>query len=187
MSDSLWSSFRDSRPQWLPLDAPIRGRREFRAWDLLLSVVRQFEVASCPRYRPTPAGETWCNVFVWDVTRALDAEIPHWVTEDDLPAQPGHGHHELTADGIQTWLDSEVGRSARWERTDEDGARAATSGGSPVVAGWRNGHTHGHVAVVLPSSPDSPLLVAHAGVSPAFCVPLAQAFGPRPVTFWRHP
>jgi hypothetical protein len=50
---------------------------------------------------------TWCNIYVHDVTRAMWANIPHWV-----------GKSELNANRTVRWLDSEKGRKNGWIKVD---------------------------------------------------------------------
>jgi hypothetical protein len=51
---------------------------------------------------------TWCNIYVHDVTRAMWANIPHWV-----------GRSELNANRTVRWLDSKKGRENGWIKIDE--------------------------------------------------------------------
>ncbi|NPV90054.1 MAG: hypothetical protein HPY50_04670 [Firmicutes bacterium] len=45
------------------------------AYDMIID---QFKVADNPRYKRRN-GNTYCNIFAWDVTNAMGAEIPYWV------------------------------------------------------------------------------------------------------------
>jgi hypothetical protein len=51
---------------------------------------------------------TWCNIYVHDVTRAMWANIPHWVEKS-----------ELNANRTVRWLDSDKGRTNGWIKVDE--------------------------------------------------------------------
>ena len=52
------------------------------------AVLDQFSVGNNPRYARRN-GNTYCNIFVWDATRAMGAEIPHWVDQQGRPAEVG--------------------------------------------------------------------------------------------------
>jgi len=65
--------------QWEPVDAPFRNRRNKRSPINYLKVVNQFAVEDNRRYEG--GGKTYCNIFVWDVTRAMGVEIPHYIYE----------------------------------------------------------------------------------------------------------
>jgi hypothetical protein len=169
--------------------APVRSLLGHRSPLELLAVVSQFHVETAERYAPrrTSLGlETRCNIFLWDVTRAMDAEVPHWVTEEDLPCAVGKGK-ELTANGTVAWLSSVPARHRGWEEVQEPTARVLACEGKPVVAGWMNGHSPGHVAIVIPGSePIGPTLIAQAGAECFSSGPLVRGFGHRPVQFWAH-
>ena len=74
--------------RWLPVDAPLRGRIGARTPEVLRLIVKQFDVERNPRYARS-VGATWCNIFLWDVTRALcppidldkpvGEAVPHWI------------------------------------------------------------------------------------------------------------
>lgn len=64
------------------------------------------------RYARTPK-DTFCNIYVHDVTRAMRASIPHWIRD---PAQTAHkpvGWRELGANATFDWINA-VGRNAGW-------------------------------------------------------------------------
>lgn len=68
------------------------------------------------RYARTPR-DTFCNIYVHDVTRSMGASIPHWVRD---PAQTSHkplGRRELGANATCDWLNA-VGRQSGWMLID---------------------------------------------------------------------
>lgn len=144
-----------------------------------VQVVRQFDVESNPRYQ-AGGGDTWCNLFAWDVTRAFACELPHWVPRTDGV----YGMREQTINEGIAWLGGE-GFVYGWENCSEDEAQLHAAGGLPTLATYYNPAGHGHVAVVMPSQPGA-LLIAQAGRSNLFNAPLAQGFGSLPVSFWFH-
>ncbi len=164
--------------RWNPVHAAITSCPHCRSAEQYLAVVRQFDVEMNPRYRPArdAAGEvaaTYCNIFAWDVTRAMGCEIPHWWIG-----------HELNANGLCDWL-GRTGIRFGWAQVDDAGAVAAAKLGQAVVATWRNPGGIGHIAVVIPT--DSPgVRIAQAGASCLFDAPVASGFGKRPVTYYAH-
>lgn len=149
------------------LDAPMTSAPCQRSPDALRAVAGQFAVETAPRYRPKD-GKTYCNIYLWDVTRALGCEVPHWV------GPPGM-RSETTANALVTWLLAE-GSTLGWREDDERAAVAHAAFGRPAVAAWRNPAGHGHVALLLPS-PDGEARVAAAGARCLFDVPLVESFG----------
>lgn len=143
----------------------------------------QFDVARNPRYRQNQQGklETYCNIFAWDVSRALGCEIPHWLEDAN------GDRRELSALGCIEWL-RESGDAAGWRASSREGATSAVVLGQPTVVTWQNpkpGHSS-HIAVVLPPHAGE-LRIAQAGASNLFDVPLAQGFGgAEPLEFWVH-
>ncbi len=125
-----------------------------RSAALYEKVVAQFKVGNNPRYAVTESGSTYCNIFLWDVTRAMGAEIPHYVDPGTLEARSYpdvSGAKELNANGIYDWL-SKKGGDYGWKRVTAAQAQALANEGRPVVTAWKNlAGGHGHVQVVVPS------------------------------------
>ena len=167
--------------QWEPVDAPVTNPHGKRSPHVLRAVVAQFDVLHNPRYRRTSSA-TWCNIFSWDVTRALCAEIPHWIIDPTLPA----GRRELTANGTLDWLEL-IGPDAGWREFDARDAAEAGKDGHPTVAIWRNptGRS-GHIAVLLPGHGDE-IRIAQAGARNLYDAPLRDGFGAvQPIRFFSH-
>lgn len=117
------------------------------------SVVAQFKVESNPRYAVTESGSTYCNIFLWDVTRAMGAEIPHYVDASTLEARywpDVSGARELNANGIHNWLQKKGGDYG-WKAVTAEEAQRLANAGHPVVTAWKNPAGHGHVQAVVPS------------------------------------
>jgi hypothetical protein len=175
-----------NRPPWMPVDAPVRSTPSARSRARLLDVVAQFDVEMTARYRPVPTPQgptTWCNIFVWDATRALGAEIPHCVDEAGCSVPVGQGR-ELTANRTLRWLEAH-GATAGWRESDAAGAVRAAQGGLPAVAIWHNPFGPGHVALVVPCDAEG-VHVAQAGAVCFSSRPLAHGFGERPARFFVH-
>lgn len=180
-------------PMELPYDGQgyVHGDTERRASRYLLSV-QQFHVGTNPRYAPRE-GLTFCNIFVWDWTRAVLAEIPHWFDIHGNRMEPhARGALEMRARHMVLWLRTEPGARHGWRSVDQEHARAGVLEGLPTLATWENpdASRSSHVVVVLPpSSSDAPLQVAQAGRVCGEWIPLASAFGRDrldAVQFWQH-
>ena len=135
---------------WIPIDAPIQGKPDHRSADLYNDVINQFEVGQNSRYKVNQQGkgETYCNIFAWDVTRAMGAEIPHWVDGQGNPVGVGQGR-ELSANGSISWLET-TGQKRGWRAISATEAQQLANQGHPVVATWHNTGGIGHMAVVRP-------------------------------------
>jgi hypothetical protein len=157
---------------------------------MLERVVEQFRVEEHPRYRPREVPDdvsgvrrqvTFCNVFVWDVTRALACEVPHW-----WPT--GGTLRELSANRVVDWL-GQHGLRHGWEKSDSGRAALAAAKGEPALVGWRNpAGGHGHIAVVMPPRPgEAEVMVAQAGAKCSERLPMSLAFGRlEPLHWWTH-
>lgn len=115
-------------------------------------LINQFAVGNNPRYLPD--ANTYCNIFAWDVSRAMGAEIPHWVDNAGHIAAPGAPHaHEININGGVNWMRSQgVNQFGFHSATPAEAQNAANQGKLAVVM-WKNtGSGHGHVAVVRPGT-----------------------------------
>jgi hypothetical protein len=144
-------------------------------------VAAQFGVSTARRYAPRD-DQTYCNVYLWDVTASMCCEVPHWLDAQGNPAQVG-AHHEMTANAIPGWLRAHP--ESGWREVCPAEAELQASEGHPTVATYRNPAGHGHCAVVLPSAKG--LRVAAAGQRCLWDRPISEAFGARPVVLFSHP
>lgn len=162
-----------SEKRWLPLKLPRAAN--------VTAAVALLGPAWHPRYQPE-LGETYCNIFAWDVANLLDVPLPHWVGQDGAPCEVGRGR-ELSANGLCLWLNT-VGPSYGWAKAGAAEAWAAAQRGALVVATHENPGGHGHIAVVLPHA--DALRVAQAGKRCFADGPIARGFGSKPVAFFVH-
>lgn len=180
--------------RWKPVDAPRTNGVHLRSPQALRAVVAQFDVEHSPRYQPIrevlPNGKTklttFCNIFAWDVMRALKVELPHWVDENGTPCEPGKGR-ELNCNALLPWLE-EHGKTYGWSEADEPTAAAHAANGCPAVAIWRNKTGGpGHIAALLPGA-DTTTRIAQAGARCFFDEPLTS-FGVavKHLRFFIHP
>ena len=186
-----------------PLNAPLTNDAHHRSAFDYAKVIDQFRVDESARYEPGAA--TYCNIFVWDVTRAMGAEIPHYVSKDDQTGAsavdelgqfnaPGDQLEELNVNRTVAWL-QDAGPSNGWTRVDARMAQDMANGGHPAVAIWPNPSAEqpGHVAIVRPGSlplSASGVAIAQAGrlvldadhLDTGFNDPKLQ----KPVQYWFH-
>lgn len=169
----------DDERQVLELDAPMRNGPSERSANALRAVAGQFCVETAKRYRPKPDGRTYCNIYVWDVTTALECPIPHWIGAEGMRV-------ETTCNMLLPWLINE-GLQQGWSEVDELAAGAAAAAGKPAIAIWRNPTNRpGHIALLLPS-PDTTTRIAQAGKECLFDVPMVEGFGRvSPIRFFTH-
>ncbi|HEX8698631.1 MAG TPA: LysM peptidoglycan-binding domain-containing protein [Myxococcaceae bacterium] len=148
---------------WVPVDAPLQGDPAHRNAETYADVIDQFAVGSNPRHARRD-GNTYCNIFAWDVTRAMGAEIPHWVDGAGNPTGVGQGR-ELDANGGHLWLQNN-GPQHGWREVSAEEAQAMANQGHPTVASWHNPGGIGHIAVVRPGEiTDRGPAIAQAGGS----------------------
>lgn len=140
---------------WVPANPVITSKPGSRSAECLKRVIGQFNVESSKRYEAYRyAGDTYCNIFVWDVTSALGAEIPHYIDPQTGVARKYpdvKSAVELGANGICDWLEK-YGSQNGWTQVDAESAQFLANTGRPVVAVWKNPEGgSGHVQIVCPS------------------------------------
>ena len=134
------------------------------------AVIDQYAVTSNSRYQRTSTA-TWCNIFAWDVTRALGCEIPHWTKNNAPVVSFTSGAGEMTANRTYNWL-RDYGSTYGWKKVSDAEAQRRANAGYPTVAVWYNSTgKSGHIAIVRPegsgftySSSRGPV-IAQAGAS----------------------
>lgn len=164
---------------WHPVIPVITSDLANRGPELLDRVLQQYYVDRNPRYRHNQQGhgETYCNIYVWDCTRALGCEIPHWVDWAGSPAAVGAGR-ELDANGVVLWLRRQ-GLEYGWKEVSGTEAGAAANEGRPALTAWLNPAGIGHVAMVRPGTahPNRGLPIAQSGLTNADNIYLVDGFG----------
>jgi hypothetical protein len=152
--------------EWVPATPAVVNSSSNRSPENYNEIVRQFDVASATRYAPGRNGHTYCNIFVWDVTRALGCEVPHYI--DPASGAPMEypdtsGANELNALAMGRWLAS-AGQRYGWREVTPEQAQLQANLGRPAVA---VSSSVSHISMVVPSeTPYSPALgvaVAQAG------------------------
>lgn len=130
---------------------PLSNSPGNRNPDVYSQVINQFAVGHNPRYLPTH-GFTYCNIFLWDVTRAMGAEIPHWINSSGQIAAPfSSGAHEVNINGGVDWMRNFGVVLHGWQSATAAQAQNAANQGELAVIMWKNPTGgHGHTAVVRP-------------------------------------
>jgi hypothetical protein len=141
----------ETRRSWTT-NPPYRsqpGQRDAKTYN---NVLDQFAVGANARYahRKNANGSvsTFCNIYVWDVTRAMGAEVPHWIDKSGNPAAVGKGN-ELDANSVFDWLHRHGPRFG-WSQVPLDQAISSANAGRPVVVVMKKPGGIGHVAMMRP-------------------------------------
>lgn len=152
-----------------------------RSASLYTSVINQFSVETRERYQPD--GGTYCNIFVWDVTTAMGAEIPHYFNaKTGKPMSYGDkGANQMNANAMYKWL-HEHGDQYGWFEVTPGEAQELANQGHPVVTALYRSGQHGHVQVVCPSKDGvydekRGVTVAQAGRRLTSYRPIKQLYG----------
>jgi hypothetical protein len=139
----------------------------------------QFQVETAARYQVrdiTGDGkkETFCNIFVSDVTNTLWAEIPHKLNGE---------WQDVTANA--KWLRAGNGG---WRVAQPSEAQTAANNGQPAVVVWvSHDGGHGHIAMLRPSLGRGGIWISQAGARRYRDVPLQVGFaGLAPLEFFIH-
>lgn len=172
-----------------PTTPPLTSTPDARSGELYTEVIDQFAVGNNPRYAQNEQ-RTYCNIFAWDVTKAMGAEIPHWVDANGnsvAPATPGS--QELRVNGMVEWLETHGERNG-WHPISAEEAQARANEGKPAVALWRNPNPGqpGHVGIVRPGEYDTDKgpAIAQAGMQNFNHGHVTDGFGNLPVVYYVH-
>lgn len=172
-------------PITLPKITSMVGQRSATRTE---QVTAQFKLESDTRYQPGD-GKTWCNIWAWDWSCAMGAEIPHWVDAKDMPCKPfAPGGRELSANSLADWFTSAAAKALGWsERRATASVVAEVNAGNVAIAIVAIPGGHGHITPIVPDK--LAIHVAHVGSNNRQRCTLAQAFGvalAAKVRFWVH-
>ncbi len=169
VNDFFNMTYMDQDVPAIPQFTNIEGERSPEAYD---AVIDQFEVETNPRYLSDD--KTYCNYYVWDVTGAMGAEVPHYI--DKSTNMPFEYDHSLEKEDN---IDSDVGglRANRIydymikygedigyrEITPEEAQERANQGYPTFGVIQREGH--GHVVMIRPNydSTSDEIMISQAG------------------------
>jgi hypothetical protein len=169
-------SYEDA-PAWQDIDIPAATLPTGPG--KLHQVIKELEVTKAPRYQAKD-GNTYCNIFVTDVCRAMGFAPSHWVDPFGNPGKASKGNQELNANRLINWF-YDHGERYGWHPADREVALAAAERGHLVVAAWKNPlpTRPGHVAIVLPEG-----TIAQAGAKNFVGYVISEGFGKLPVSFF---
>ena len=146
---------------WIALDPPLINEREERSPENYYNVIAQFRVEDAERYA-SKDGETYCNIFAWDVCSAMDTVLPQYYTKDLMPATMEDYYYTGSANVRACFLEVR-GREYGWKEVDAKTAQESADQGHPTIGIWKNPSAvaddndvlshrpSGHVMVVRPS------------------------------------
>lgn len=178
---------------WVPVEIKHTNVIGERSAEKYTRVLEQFNVEKEKRYQ-RKGDFTYCNIFVWDVTRAMGCEIPHWIDENGNSCRVGEGDETRANTLFKDWL-PQHGAQQGWTKVAAENYEAAkehaqnlADQGFPVVAIWHNPKGPGHIAMVRPNGwgrSNAPR-IAQAGATCSSDMHLTQGFGSHVVEFWSH-
>jgi hypothetical protein len=165
----------------LPVNAPLQNDSDARDPVTYNNVIDQFKVEENPRYTPSTK-YNYCDLFVWDVTRAMGAEIPRWIVEgygapiwpykdeegkiwiDTTKTQESSDDPNMgqSANDMNEWL-NEYGLQYSWHEVSAEQAQEYANQGYPTVASRYYAHKIGHIGLVRPGAVLNGPALAQAG------------------------
>ncbi len=163
----------DTADAWKAVEPPVRSEEGKRAPGIYKNVINQFAVGHNARYALTTGG---CrgHIFVWDVSRAMGCEVPHWV-----------GTKELSLGQTVDWLRME-GPMHKWMRGGMEEALKCSQTGMLVIAIPKEVKNR-HMAIVRPDVyPDRRPRLAGAAMKRGNELLLNDLFGTTLVDFFIH-
>lgn len=163
------------RDVWKAVQAPVQSREGKRTRELLDQVIRQFAVATNPRYAEDAPGKPRAHIFTWDVSRAMGCEIPHFVVAK-----------ELTLAQTCDWLRHE-GPMRGWYRVNEYDVLGVVDKGQLVIAMPKDVKVK-LLAVVAPQEPppDAKPRLTGACLKRGSNLTSMECFGVRPLEYFTH-
>lgn len=196
---------------------PVRGSLvagQQRSREIYTNIIDQFAdyLESHPRYAAEVTGQrrTFCNIFAWDVSRAMNAELAHWIDANgDLVAVPlpldskkqpmsPYGEYlkqhytEVSANELAShWFPGTGTERFGWRQVNEKESQTRANLGYMTVAVWENPSGHGHIAVVRPgerTQAEGPR-IAQAGRNNYRDTSVSRGFNNRTragIRYWTH-
>lgn len=155
------SSYNMDRNQAFPVDPRYINYEGQRSADALNIIIDQFDVENRNRYQRTSTS-TFCNIFAWDVTSAMQAELPHWIRRDNNMlyqydfkksySQNAETARKLNVNNTVDWLKNNADDIGYSECTAKEAQHAANRGEVAVTL-WKNPNStkSGHIQVVRPT------------------------------------
>jgi hypothetical protein len=164
-----------SKDLWKALFAPLQSKENRRSKDVYLNVINQFAVGANPRYEPEAPDKPRAHIFVWDVSRAMGAEVPHFL-----------GIKEQTLAQTVDWVRME-GPMKGWRKLPAGEALQMALLGYPVVAIPKDPKSKA-IAIVRPAprGQDGQPRFASAGKKRGNDLGLFEALGAFAAEYYTH-
>ncbi|MBE2251361.1 MAG: hypothetical protein IAE78_17605 [Myxococcus sp.] len=162
------------RETWRALKAPFTSREGKRSKALYQQVFNQFALGNNDRYDEDGPGKPRGHIYVWDVSRAMGCEVPHFA-----------GARELSLVQTIDWLKHE-GPMRGWVRVNEADVVDIAERGMLVVAIPKEMRVR-HMAIVTPQEPGGRPLLTGAGLVVGVNVECHELFGVTAIDYYYHP
>lgn len=175
---------------WNAITPRFQSNTKHRFADTYSELINQFEVESNPRYTPRD-GHTFCNIFAWDVSIAMNVELPRFVEVNKVGdheeatgkalGRNAAGHKVYTSDATATelnanrlaiWLKAQ-GFNYGWKSVTPETAQERANQGYMTIGVIDESPNIGHVHIVRPApdgkkyNPAKGVYIAQAGGSSA--------------------
>lgn len=163
-----------TKSTWRALAAPVKSRGTKRSARVLWTVIDQFAVGTNPRYMRANPNDLRAHIFAWDVSMAMECEIPHYKLG-----------REMTCGATIDWVRFKATESG-WRRVDQAAAIAAADRGELVLAISKDPKASA-LAVVRPggAGDDGKPRVASGGVPKGNDLGVTEAVGAE-VMYFAH-
>jgi hypothetical protein len=162
------------RETWRALKAPFTSKEGKRTKESYEQAYKQFAIGFNDRYDEDAPGKPRGHIYVWDVSKAMGCEIPHFA-----------GARELTLVQTIDWLRHE-GPMRGWLKIAETEAANHANKGMMVVVIPRDMKVR-QIAIVAPHDAKGGLLVTGAGLVIGANLPLRDMLGTAVVDCYYHP
>ena len=164
-----------AREPWKTVNAPLQSREGRRSVELYTSVLNQFAVGVNPRYEPDAPDKPRGHIFLWDVSRAMNVEVPHFV-----------GTRELSLAQTCIWI-RDQGPHRGWFLVEIMRAMEAVEAGMPVVVMPKDPRNN-QIALMRPGdlAPDRKPYLSAAARRRGNGLTVQDAFGVHAVQYYFH-
>lgn len=162
------------RETWRALKAPFTSKEGKRTRESYEQAFKQFAIGFNDRYDEDGPGKPRGHIYVWDVSKAMGCEIPHFA-----------GARELSLVQTIDWLRHE-GPMRGWLKISETEAANHANRGELVVVIPRDLKVR-QMAIVVPHDAKGGLLVTGAGLLIGVNIPLRDMLGTAVVDCYYHP
>ncbi len=153
-------------------------------------IIDQFNVETNKRYKIS-GKSTWCNIYAWDVMRAMNVPFSHWVYNGKPltynEARKTKGAYECNVSEHLRWLKN-YGSKYKWRKISAAEAQKRANQGYPTIVLDIGGE---HIAVVRPETSkwkykNNNPVISQAGLCNVKYGNAKTYFGARTLVYWTH-